>query len=78
MYITETGIADSRDDRRALMIDSYFKEVGGAAGRVGGGVMIDSYLMDVGGREHWSRSVSVGREDSMAGECRGPCVCMCA
>jgi hypothetical protein len=27
MYITETGIADSRDDRRALFIDSYFKEV---------------------------------------------------
>ncbi len=28
MYITETGIADSRDDRRALMIDTYFKAVG--------------------------------------------------
>lgn len=27
MYITETGIADSRDDRRALMIDTYFKAV---------------------------------------------------
>lgn len=27
MYITETGIADARDDRRALFIDSYFKEV---------------------------------------------------
>lgn len=27
MYITETGIADARDDRRALLIDSYFKEV---------------------------------------------------
>ncbi|EFJ42987.1 hypothetical protein VOLCADRAFT_107029 [Volvox carteri f. nagariensis] len=27
MYITETGIADSRDDRRAIMIDAYFKEV---------------------------------------------------
>jgi hypothetical protein len=28
MYITETGIADSRDDRRALFIDAYFKAVG--------------------------------------------------
>mmetsp|Transcript_6320 Transcript_6320/g.13946 ORF Transcript_6320/g.13946 Transcript_6320/m.13946 type:complete len:545 (-) Transcript_6320:1206-2840(-) len=27
MYITETGIADSRDDRRAIMIDTYFKEM---------------------------------------------------
>ncbi|GLC35844.1 hypothetical protein PLESTB_000500300 [Pleodorina starrii] len=27
MYITETGIADSRDDRRSIMIDAYFKEV---------------------------------------------------
>ncbi|KAG2442823.1 hypothetical protein HXX76_002902 [Chlamydomonas incerta] len=27
MYITETGIADARDDRRALMIDSYMKAV---------------------------------------------------
>jgi len=27
MYITETGIADSRDDRRTLFIDAYFKEV---------------------------------------------------
>ena len=27
MYITETGIADIKDDRRAIMIDSYFKAV---------------------------------------------------
>ena len=27
MYITETGIADMKDDRRAIMIDSYFKAV---------------------------------------------------
>ena len=27
MYITETGIADARDDRRHLYIDSYFKAV---------------------------------------------------
>ncbi|KAJ9525371.1 hypothetical protein QJQ45_003231 [Haematococcus lacustris] len=27
MYITETGIADSMDNRRTLFIDSYFKEV---------------------------------------------------
>lgn len=27
MYITETGIADSRDTKRAIMIDAYFKEV---------------------------------------------------
>jgi len=25
MFITETGIADHRDDRRALLIESYFK-----------------------------------------------------
>ena len=30
MYITETGIADAKDDRRALFIDAYFKEVGAA------------------------------------------------
>lgn len=28
MYITETGIADARDDRRAIMIDAYMKQVG--------------------------------------------------
>mmetsp|Transcript_19157 Transcript_19157/g.34659 ORF Transcript_19157/g.34659 Transcript_19157/m.34659 type:complete len:500 (-) Transcript_19157:424-1923(-) len=27
MYITETGIADAKDDRRALMIDAYMKAV---------------------------------------------------
>jgi hypothetical protein len=27
IYITETGIADARDDRRAIMIDTYMKEV---------------------------------------------------
>ena len=27
MYITETGIADMKDDRRAVMIDAYFKAV---------------------------------------------------
>jgi hypothetical protein len=35
MYITETGIADNRDDRRTLFIDSYFKEVR-EGGREGG------------------------------------------
>ncbi|GLI68920.1 hypothetical protein VaNZ11_013339, partial [Volvox africanus] len=27
MYITETGIADARDDRRAIMIESYLQQI---------------------------------------------------
>jgi hypothetical protein len=27
MYITETGIADAKDDRRSKMIESYYKAV---------------------------------------------------
>jgi hypothetical protein len=27
MYITETGISDSKDDRRAVFINGYFKAV---------------------------------------------------
>lgn len=36
IYITETGVADVKDERRALMIDTYFKQVaagGGSEGR---------------------------------------------